>query len=90
MTFNDLKGQNHIAYSAIRPNMSMYAKYQVNPCSGFRQEQTDTHTLHLYIYMGGLHHFCPKYVFNSCDSLKYFQPNCWLLKVEISEDLTGL
>ena len=34
MTFNDLEGQNHIAYSAIRPNMSMHAEYQVNPCSG--------------------------------------------------------
>ena len=34
MTFNDLEGQNHIAYSAIRPNMSMYAKYHVDPCSG--------------------------------------------------------
>ena len=30
MTFNDLEGQNHIAYSAIRPNKNMYAKYQVN------------------------------------------------------------
>ena len=34
MTFNDLEGQNHIAYSAIPPNMSMHAKNQVNPCSG--------------------------------------------------------
>ena len=34
MTFNDLEDQNHIAYSAIRLNMSMYAKYEVNPCSG--------------------------------------------------------
>ena len=34
MTFNDLEGQNPIAYSAIRPNKNMYAKYQVNPCSG--------------------------------------------------------
>ena len=34
MTFNDLEGQNYIAYSAIRPNKSMHAEYQVNPCSG--------------------------------------------------------
>ena len=30
----DLKGKNHIAYSAIRPNMSVHAEYEVNPCSG--------------------------------------------------------
>ena len=26
----DLKGKNHIAYSAIAPNMSMHAKNQIN------------------------------------------------------------
>ena len=34
MTFNDLEGQNHIAYSAIRPNKSMYAEFQADPSSG--------------------------------------------------------
>ena len=26
--------KNYIAYSAIRPNKSMHAEFQVNPCSG--------------------------------------------------------
>ena len=26
----DIKGKNHIAYSAIAPNMSMHAKNQIN------------------------------------------------------------
>ena len=30
MTFNDLEGQNYIAYSAIKPNKSMHTEYQVN------------------------------------------------------------
>ena len=30
MTFNDLKGQNHIVYDAYAPNMIMHAKNQVN------------------------------------------------------------
>ena len=39
MTFNDLEGQNHIAYSVIRPNMNMHAEYQVKPA--FRHKHTD-------------------------------------------------
>ena len=34
VTFNDLKGQNHIAYDSSLYTMSMHAKNQVNRCSG--------------------------------------------------------
>ena len=53
MTFNDLEGQNHIAYSAIRPNMNMYAKFQVNPFSGKARKEvrTDKLTDAIFIYI---------------------------------------
>ena len=34
ITFNDLEGQNNIAYDTTVPNLSMHAKNQVNRCSG--------------------------------------------------------
>ena len=34
--------KNYIAYSAIRPNKSMHAEFQVNPCSGLARKEART------------------------------------------------
>ena len=50
MTFNDLEGQNHIAYDAIRPNMSIYMPNirltgaAVKPVKRHEHTNTQTHT----------------------------------------------
>ena len=45
MTFNDLEGQNNLAYDASGSTMSMHAKNQVNWYSGLAMIETQTESL---------------------------------------------
>ena len=45
MTFNDLEGQNNLAYDASGSTMSMHAKNQVNRYSGLAMIETQTESL---------------------------------------------
>ena len=50
VTFNDIEGQNHIAYDATAPNMSMHAKIKLNgaavkPVKRHEHRQIHTDTL---------------------------------------------